>query len=388
MALTVPRRDRGLGALLALVSATACSRHPAPRPRCSASLAHRRPAAAAGLVRVSDPWLAGIGIVAVALPALAWLANLALPRSTREAVLALRSPASCCSPRPARPRSPMRIAGTAPVKGQGFPVFGHRRRLQRLHPRCRLASRDPPPARRARALARPRAAAHGRPRRARAAQPPHPDDREPERPGLVPALRPRRAAAAAAVRALAAGPAQHRAEPGVRQPLIERRARAPLRRAGGGGAVGGDLLAPARAAARLPAAAPRRAGWRNVALHPSPPRTFNLSKAYPALGFTDPAFASDLDMTDRDGQFLSAPSTSSSTGAASAAARGGHARSCPTPSSTPRIFPTSATSSAAPIEVRPDGASPLVTGYLNAIYDMADAIDRFPLRLQARIRTA
>jgi phosphoglycerol transferase MdoB-like AlkP superfamily enzyme len=53
----------------------------------------------------------------------------------------------------------------------------------------------------------------------------------------------------------------------------------------------------------------RERGYRTTALHPSPPRTFNLSKAYPALGFDDPAFATDLDMSDRDGQFLSAEAT-------------------------------------------------------------------------------
>jgi phosphoglycerol transferase MdoB-like AlkP superfamily enzyme len=65
---------------------------------------------------------------------------------------------------------------------------------------------------------------------------------------------------------------------------------------------------PARALPCLPNLLGAR-GYRNTALHPSPPRTFNMSVAYPALGFDDPAFITDLDSSDRDGYFLSARAT-------------------------------------------------------------------------------
>ncbi len=313
VALTVPQRRRGLGALLALVISNGML-----AASCAKTTVLGEPGAFADLlllpdlVRVSDPWLAGIGIAALALPALAWLANLGLPRSAREAVLLLPLAGVLLLCAAAAGSAPVAhaVAGTAPVKGQGFPVFGHfygaysgfirdadwRHAIRRLR-----AERG-----HSLGLAPLRKADLGRlaPRNLHILMIESLSD---------PAWYPRFGLAGLPL-----------------PPLFERWRQGPQSTAlspvfgNRSSNAEFEILCGVPAAAgpsevifwRLPerplACLPRRLaeqGYRNVALHPSPPRTFNLSKAYPALGFTDPAFASDLDMTDRDGQFLSAAST-------------------------------------------------------------------------------
>lgn len=125
-------------------------------------------------------------------------------------------------------------------------------------------------------------------------------------------------------------------------------------------------------------------GYRSTALHPSPPRTFNLSKAYPALGFEDSAFLTDLDTTDRDGRFLSAESTLEQHWArvqrlleedrpvlSYAFVNSSH-------------FPYDRDARRRPTRWRPAGASDQVVAYMNAIHYLALAVDRFVARVLAR----
>jgi phosphoglycerol transferase MdoB-like AlkP superfamily enzyme len=122
-------------------------------------------------------------------------------------------------------------------------------------------------------------------------------------------------------------------------------------------------------------------GYRTTALHPSPPRTFNLSEAYPALGFDDPAFASDLDMTDRDGQFLSAKATLAQHWARVKPLIDGDRPVLSYVFVNASHFPYDRNEDRRPDRWHPAGASEQVTDYMNAVHYLAVATGDFVSRL-------
>ncbi len=126
----------------------------------------------------------------------------------------------------------------------------------------------------------------------------------------------------------------------------------------------------------------RAQGYRSIALHPSPRRTFNLSEAYPALGFDRFAFMEDLDMRDHDGRFLSAQSTLDQHWArlAPLIEDGGPVLSHIFINAS--HFPYARDEARRPTVWRPAGASEQVTAYMNAIYYLMVAVDAFVERLQ------
>jgi hypothetical protein len=130
---------------------------------------------------------------------------------------------------------------------------------------------------------------------------------------------------------------------------------------------------------RLPCLPRRLAalGYRTIALHPSPRRTFNLSEAYPALGFEQSAFAGDLDFSDRDGQFLSARATLDQHWQRIEPLLAGDHSVLSYAFVNASHFPYQLDERRRPGRWRPDNASPLTTRYLNAIHYMTVAIDRF-----------
>jgi phosphoglycerol transferase MdoB-like AlkP superfamily enzyme len=125
----------------------------------------------------------------------------------------------------------------------------------------------------------------------------------------------------------------------------------------------------------------RERGYRATALHPSPPRTFNLSEAYPALGFDDSAFATDLDMSDRDGQFLSAEATFAQHWARVKPLIDGDRPVLSYAFVNASHFPYERNEERRPDRWHPARASQQVSDYLNAIHYLAVATDEFVNRL-------
>jgi Sulfatase len=118
-------------------------------------------------------------------------------------------------------------------------------------------------------------------------------------------------------------------------------------------------------------------GYRSSALHPSPPRTFNLSEAYPALGFDDSAFITDLNTADWDGGFLSAQSTLDQHWVRVAPLLDGNRPVLSYAFINASHFPYDRNEERRPTRWRPVGASPEVTAYMNAIYYLMVAVDAF-----------
>lgn len=387
VALTVLQRHRRAGALLALLLGNGLL---------AASCIKTAVLGEAGqfadllllpdLLRISDPLLAAVGIGGAALPVLGWLVNFGLPRSAREValLLPLAGVALVCVGVLLSPAIAHAAAGTVPVKGRGFPVFGH------FYTAYSSFIRDADWAhtvRRLRAEAR-----------------------------LSPGFATLRRAdlRAVAPRNLHILMIESLSDPawypnfgleGLRLPgLFERWREGPRSTAfspvfgnrssnaefeilcGVPAAVGpSDVIFWRLPEGPLPCLPERLAGlgYRSTALHPSPPRTFNLGAAYPALGFESAAFASDLDMSDRDGQFLSAASTLEQHWQRVRPLLDGDAPVLSYAFLNATHFPYQRDLRRRPNRLRPDGASPLVTGYLNAIYDATEAIDRFVERLLA-----
>jgi phosphoglycerol transferase MdoB-like AlkP superfamily enzyme len=123
-------------------------------------------------------------------------------------------------------------------------------------------------------------------------------------------------------------------------------------------------------------------GYQSTALHPSPRRTFNLGKAYPALGFEHFAFEGDLDMSDRDGRFLSAQSTLEQHWARVRPLIGSDRPVLSYIFINASHFPYDRDETRRPTRWHPAGASPQVTAYMNAIHYLMVAVDAFVARLQ------
>jgi hypothetical protein len=123
-------------------------------------------------------------------------------------------------------------------------------------------------------------------------------------------------------------------------------------------------------------------GYRSIALHPSPRRTFNLSVAYPALGFDRWAFAGDLDFADRDGQFLSAQSTLEQHWQRLEPLLQGNDPVLSYAFVNASHFPYERNEQRRPTRWQVEHASALTARYLNAIYYMLAAIDRFVERVR------
>ncbi|MEM7025244.1 MAG: sulfatase-like hydrolase/transferase, partial [Pseudomonadota bacterium] len=127
-ALTVLQRRRRLGALLALIlSNTALA----------ASCAKTWVLGEAGrfgdvllvpdLLRVTEPWLVWLGVAAIAVPVIAFVANLGPPRTRREVMVVMPLFFAVAfmiglSTTPALAHS---VVGATPVKGRPFPILGH-----------------------------------------------------------------------------------------------------------------------------------------------------------------------------------------------------------------------------------------------------------------------
>ena len=122
-------------------------------------------------------------------------------------------------------------------------------------------------------------------------------------------------------------------------------------------------------------------GYRTTALHPSPPRTFNLSEAYPALGFHEAAFATDLDMSDRDGRFLSAEATLAQHWARVQPLIDGSRPVFSYVFVNASHFPYERDEDRRPDRWHPAGASEQVTDYMNAVHYLTVATDDFVSRL-------
>jgi phosphoglycerol transferase MdoB-like AlkP superfamily enzyme len=122
-------------------------------------------------------------------------------------------------------------------------------------------------------------------------------------------------------------------------------------------------------------------GYRTIALHPSPPRTFNMSEAYPALGFDDPAFMTDLDMSDRDGRFLSAEATLDQHWARIEPLFDGDRPVFSYVFINASHFPYERDAERRPTLWHLAGASQQVSDYMNAIHYLTVAVDGFVNRL-------
>jgi phosphoglycerol transferase MdoB-like AlkP superfamily enzyme len=122
-------------------------------------------------------------------------------------------------------------------------------------------------------------------------------------------------------------------------------------------------------------------GYRSTALHPSPRRTFNLSEAYPTLGFDDSAFIDDLDTRDRDGGFLSAQSSLDQHWARVAPLIDGNRPVLSYIFINASHFPYDRDEARRPTRWRPASASQQVTAYMNAIHYLMVAVDGFVERL-------
>jgi hypothetical protein len=385
VALTVLQRRRVLGAFLAMLLCNG-----ALAASCAKMTILGAPGSFADvllvpdLLRVIDPELAWMAILAVATITIAYLANLGAPRALREALLLLPLFGAILfmlgvSMTPALAHA---VVGTTPVEGRAFPIFGH------FYAAYTSLVRD--------------ADWHHTVRASRGAD------------GLELPLTPLRAAKLQSIvpRNLHIVVLESFTDPawyprfGLKDvrlpPLFERWRKGPHSTAlspvfgnrssnaefevlcGVPAAVGPSDVIFWRLPERPVPCLPHRLatlGYRSTALHPSPPRTFNLSKAYPALGFEASAFASDLDMSDQDGRFLSAEATFEQHWGRVKPLIDGDQPVLSYVFVNASHFPYDRNERTRPTRLRPEGASPTVTAYMNAIYYVAIAVNRFVNRL-------
>jgi hypothetical protein len=123
-------------------------------------------------------------------------------------------------------------------------------------------------------------------------------------------------------------------------------------------------------------------GYRSVSLVPSAAEIFNAGLAYDAIGFERSLFDRDLDMSDLDGQFLSAESTLAPHWQARAPLIG----TGPLLSYvfvTASHYPYALDQRRRPAAVQAQHAPAIMVDYANVISYAARAIDRFVARLQA-----
>jgi Sulfatase len=127
----------------------------------------------------------------------------------------------------------------------------------------------------------------------------------------------------------------------------------------------------------------RERGYESLSLVPSPPAIFNAAVAYQSIGFSHSVFEDQLDMSDKDGNFLSAQATLTQ--------------------HFDRIYPLLATGSPVfsyvfinanhypygrnearrPTVLQSSSSDRLIDAYVNGAYYVALAIDRFVERLHA-----
>jgi phosphoglycerol transferase MdoB-like AlkP superfamily enzyme len=386
VALAILQRRRTLGAVLALILSNTIL-----AASCAKTWVLGEPGQFADifllpdLLRVTKPILAWLAIAAVAIPVLTWLANLGRPRNAREALLLLPLLGAILfvTGVATAPGLAHAVVGATPVKGRSFPTLGHFYTayaslvqdadwMHTVH-QLRLDDTLELPI-----TALPRADLTSIARRnlhvlvlesfTDPAWYPHfgLDDAQ------VPPLfeRWRREAGSTALSPVF-GNRSSNAEFEVL--------------CGVPAAVGGSDVIFWRLPERPVPCLPHRLaelGYQTIALHPSPRRTFNLGKAYPALGFEHLAFEGDLDMSDRDGRFLSAQSTLEQ-----------HwARVRPLIESDRPVlsyifinashFPYDRDEARRPTRWHPAGASAQVTAYMNAIHYLMSAVDSFVERLR------
>jgi Sulfatase len=385
VALTILQRWRALGALLALVIANG-----ALGASCAKTAILGEPGQFADvllvpdLLRVSDPLLAWAAVAAVAVLAVAFLVNLAPPRSAREAALLapLLGAVLFMVGVSLAPGLAHAAVGTTPVTGRAFPILGH------FYTAYTHLVRD--------------------------ADWTHSVEKLRADPTLQTPIIPLRQIdlGSIAPRNLHIIVLESFTDPGwyphlgledVRlPPLFERWRHAPRSTAlspvfgnrssnaefeilcGVPAAVGpSDVIfwrLPERALPCLPNLLGQR-GYQSTALHPSPPQTFNMSVAYPALGFDDSAFMTDLDLSDRDGYFLSARATLDQHWARIEPLLGGARPVLSYVFVNASHFPYARNAERRPDRWRPDGASQQVTDYINAIHYLTVAVDSFVSRL-------
>jgi len=385
VALSVCQRRRILGAGLALVIANGVL-----AASCAKMLVLGEPGLFADLLlvpdllRVIDPLLAGFGIAAVAILAVAYLGNLGPPRSAREitVLVPLGAVVAFIVAIANVPAVADAAASRIPVKGRGFPVFGHffsaysgfasaadwQHRVEGLRADGGI---DLPFA--------------------------------PLRAAPLHSVTPRNLHILV-IESLT-DPAWYLGyglEKEALPPLFERwRHEAPSTAlspvfgnrssnaefevlCGVPAAVSPSDVVFWRVPDRLPCLPRRLAalGYRSIALHPSPRRTFNLGEAYPALGFDQAAFAGDLDFSDRDGQFLSAEATLDQHWQRIEPLLAGDRPVLSYAFVNASHFPYQRDERRRPSRWQPDNASALTTGYLNAIHYMTVAIERFVRKVQ------
>jgi phosphoglycerol transferase MdoB-like AlkP superfamily enzyme len=387
VALAILQRRRTLGTVLALILSNAIL-----AASCTKTWVLGEPGQFADvnllpdLLRVTKPILAWLAIAAVAIPVLAYLANLGLPRTAREALLLLPLAGAilfmtCVA---TAPRLAHAVVGATPVKGRPFPILGHFYTayatlvkdadwLHTVH-QLRLDGTLELPI-----TALPHADLTSIARRnlhilvlesfTDPAWYPHfgLDD------APVPPLfeRWRREAGSTALSPVF----------GNRSPNAEFEVLCGVPAAAGPSDVIFWRLPPKASLSCLPNLLGEQ-GYRSTALHPSPRRTFNLSEAYPALGFDQSAFIDDLDTRDRDGGFLSAASTLDQHWARVAPLLAGDRPVLSYIFVNASHFPYDRDEARRPTRWHPAGASEQVTAYMNAIHYLMVAVNGFVERLR------
>jgi phosphoglycerol transferase MdoB-like AlkP superfamily enzyme len=387
VALTILQRHRTLGALLALILSNTIL-----AASCAKTWVLGEPGQFADvfllpdLLRVTKPMLAWLAVAAVAIPVLGYLANLGLPRTRREALLLLPLAGAVLfmTGVATAPRLAHAVVGATPVKGRPFPSLGHFYTaystlvkdadwLHTVH-ELRLDGTLKLPI-----TALPDADLTSiAPRNLHilvlesftdpAWYPHFGLDHAP-----VPPLfeRWRREAGSTALSPVF----------GNRSPNAEFEVLCGVPAAAGPSDVIFWRLPPKSSLSCLPNLLGEQ-GYRSTALHPSPRRTFNMSVAYPAVGFDEYAFIEDLDTRDRDGGFLSAQSTLDQHWARVAPLLAGDRPVLSYIFINASHFPYDRDETRRPTKWHPAGASAEVTAYMNVIHYLMVAVDAYVERLQ------
>ena len=138
------------------------------------------------------------------------------------------------------------------------------------------------------------------------------------------------------------------------------------------------------AAAPLPCLPRRLAelGYASISLVPSAAEIFNAGEAYRAIGFDRSLFDRDLDMTDLDGQFLSAEATLEQHWS-SIAPRLGAGPLLTYAFVNASHYPYARNEDRRPARFRNSGAPPIFIDYVNAVDHVGRALQRFVERLGA-----
>jgi hypothetical protein len=329
------------------------------------------------LLRVVAPLLAWFGIGTGVLLAVLYLGNLGVPRNRREALLLAPLAASILLAVAiwALPGVAASAASALPVKARGFPAFGH------FYTAYGAFARDADWAHQMRALL---------------GQDDAPIDQVPLGRASIPPFAPRNVHLVV-VESLT-DPAWYPAF-GLEVPLpptFERwrrdgsRALSPVFGNRSSNAefellcglpslVGPSEMVFRRVSAQPLPCLPRRLaafGYRSISLVPSAAEIFNAGQAYAAIGFDQSLFDRDLDMSDLDGQFLSAEATLAQHWEGLAARIGaGPLLSYVFINSSHYPYERNERRRPAPIR---DGRAPAIfVDYVNAIHHVSLAIERF-----------